>query len=328
MDFGFLRNRINGTIDVYSASNYDLLLKRQLPKVSGFHEVIANIGETKSKGVELTLNTVNISSDNFNWGTKIVLSNNKTEFVELYGDGEDDVGSGWFIGQPIGVIRDYNKIGIWQEDEIANGDHLNWDPIAKAGDVKLEDISGPDGVPDGSITDDDRVILGQTDPKWTGGLSNTFTLKNLTLNIFIQTVQGAMRNNAHIGMASDEIARRNSFAEIGYWTPENQSNEWRSLNTNSNPHGYNFPVKKNYTRIKDITLNYNIPQRIINKVGITALSIYVSGRNLYTFTDWIGWDPEERSIERGHDDPDDSSINWEINYPSVRTIVFGINLAL
>jgi len=321
LDFGLFNNRISGTIDAYSATNSDLLLSRKLPSASGFSSVTANIGKTENKGIELTLNTVNISSADFHWNSTIIFSTNKNKIVELYGDGEDDLGSGWFIGEPIGVIRDYKKVGIWQEDEIANGDHLDWDPIAKAGDVKVADISGPDGAPDGTIDDNDRVILGQTAPKWTGGLTNTFTYKNLSLNVFIQTVQGAMRNNTHIGMASDEIERRNSLAEIGYWTPENQSSEWRSLNKNSNPHGYGFPVKNNYTRIKDITLNYDFPKSITNKMGIDALSVYTSGRNLYTFTNWIGWDPEERDHGRG-------SGNWDINYPSVRTIVFGINLTL
>nr|WP_321408587.1 TonB-dependent receptor [uncultured Carboxylicivirga sp.] len=321
VDFGFLRNRINGTLDVYSDQNLDLLLSRKLPAASGFSEVTANIGETKSKGLELTLNTVNIATSDFKWSSSIVYASNKNEIVELYGDGEDDLGSGWFIGEPIGVIRDFQKVGIWQEDEIAAGDHLDWDPVAKPGDVKLADISGPDGIPDGVIDDNDRIILGQTSPKWTGGFTNTFTYKNWTLNVFIQTVQGAMRNNHHIGMASDELERRNSLAEIGYWTPDNKSNEWRSLNKNSNPHGYGFPVKNNYTRIKDVTLNYEFSKEITNRIGIDALNVYVSGRNLFTFTDWIGWDPEERSDYRG-------TGNWEINYPSVRTIVCGINLTL
>jgi TonB-linked SusC/RagA family outer membrane protein len=321
LDFGLFNNRVNGSVDVYTANNSDLLLSRKLPSASGFGSVTANIGETTTKGIELTLNTVNVATANFKWNSSIVFSNCKSEIAELYGDGLDDIGSGWFLGEPIGVIRDYKKVGIWQESEIANGDHLNWDPVAKAGDVKLADISGPDGVPDGVITDDDRTILGQTAPKWTGGLTNTFAYKNFTLNVFIQTVQGAMRNNSHIGMASDEIERRNSFAEIGYWTPENQSNEWRSLNKNSNPHGYGFPVKNNFTRIKDVTLNYDVPQHLLDKAGISALSLYLSGRNLYTFTDWIGWDPEERDTQRGWS-------NWEINYPAVRTIVFGINLTL
>lgn len=321
VDFGFFNNRINGTLDLYQASNYDLLLSRKLPAASGFGDVIANIGETENKGLELTLNTVNVSTKDFKWHTGVVFSTNKSEIVELYGDGKDDIGSGWFLGQPIGVIRDFVKVGIWQEEEIANKEHLTLDPIAKAGDVKLADLSGAEGVPDGKIDDYDRKILGQTAPKWTGGLTNTFTWKNLSLNIFIQTNQGAMRTNTHIGMASDELERRNSLAEIGYWTPENKSNEWRSLNKNSNPHGYRFPVDINYTRIKDVTLSYDVPGALIKKAGISALGVYISGRNLYTFTDWIGWDPEERDDARG-------TGNWDINYPSVRSIVFGVNLTL
>lgn len=321
LDFGFFRNRINGALDVYTSNNYDLLLSRKLPGASGFGDVTANIGETENKGIELTLNTINIDQKDFRWNSTIVFSTNKSKIIELYGDGMDDIGSGWFIGEPIGVIRDYKKVGIWQEDEIANKEHLTWDPIAKAGDVKLADISGPEGVPDGKIDDNDRNILGQTSPVWNGGLTNTLSYKNFTLSIFIQTVQGAMRNNTHIGMASDELERRNSLAEIGYWTPENKSNEWRSLSKNSNPHGYRFPMKNNYTRIKDITLSYAFPQDITERIGIGALNIYASGRNLYTFTDWIGWDPEERDVARGLSD-------WDINYPAVKNFVFGINLTL
>lgn len=321
VDFGFLRNRINGSLDLYKSRNYDLLLSRKLPNTSGFPEVIANIGETENRGIELTLNTVNIDRNDFRWNSTWIFSANDNKIIELYGDGLDDIGSGWFIGEPIGVIRDYKKVGIWQESEIAAGDHQKSDPIAKAGDVKLADISGPEGVPDNKIDDNDRSILGQTAPKWTGGLTNSLTYKNISLSFFIQTVQGAMRNNTHIGMASDELERRNSLADIGYWTPENKSNEWRSLSKNSNPHGYGFPMKSNYTRIKDVTLSYSLPQNLMNQIGIDALSIYVSGRNLYTFTDWIGWDPEERDTARGLN-------NWDINYPSVRSFVFGVNLTL
>ena len=210
---------------------------------------------------------------------------------------------------------------VWQEDEINAGLQNNWDPTALAGDLKLADISGPDSVPDGRIDDNDRSILGQTDPKWTAGLTNTFTYRNFTLSIFINTVQGLMRNNAEIGIASDEMGRRNGPAEIGYWTPVNKSNEWRSLGNHSNSHGYGFPSDASYTRIKDITLSYNLPGGVLNKIGIDGLQVYVSGRNLYTFTNWIGWDPEARDIGRG-------STDWDINYPSVRTFIFGINLTL
>jgi hypothetical protein len=328
LDFGLWNNRINGTIDAYVSKTSDLLLRRSVPQITGYQDVFANIGQTKNTGIEITINTKNIVTKDFTWGSTFVFASNKNKIEDLYGDGKDDLGNRWFIGQPVGVIYDYTKVGIWQEDEIAAGEHLNWDPTALAGDVKLADISGPDGTPDGKIDDNDRSILGQTDPKWTGGFTNTFTYKNFSLSIFINTVRGHLRNNSQIGAASDELGRRNGPAAIGYWTPENKSNEWRSLGNHSNSHGYGFPKDASYTRIKDVTLSYTLPSSTTSKIGINALQLYVSGRNLYTFTDWLGWDPEARDFGRGISDSSDSSVNWEINYPVVRSFIFGINLTL
>lgn len=314
VDFGFLNNRVNGNLDFYMSRTTDLLLKRNLPKVSGFSNVYANMGETRNKGIEFTLNSKNIVTRDFTWGSNLVFSWNKNEIVDLYGDKQDDLGNRWFIGQPIGVIYDYTKVGIWQEDEIAAGLHKEWDPIAKAGDVKLADLNG-----DHKIDDGDRRVLGQTSPKWIGGLTNTFTYKSITLNVFIQTTQGIMRDNALIAMAGDEMGRRNTTTEIGYWTPENKSNEWRSLVKNSNPHGYRFPQKAGYTRVKDITLSYTFPEQIVKVMHIGALQMYVSGRNLFTFTGWTGWDPESTETQRGWK-------GYENSYPMTKSYVFGINL--
>jgi hypothetical protein len=319
LDFGLWNSRVNGTLEVYNRESSDLLLTRNLTYISGFSTVWANIGKTSNKGVELTINSKNIVTKDFTWASTLVFANNNSKWIDIYGDGKDDIANRWFIGKPVGVIYDYTKVGIWQEDEIASGANIGWDDAALAGDLKLADISGADGVPDGKIDDNDRKVLGQTDPKWTGGLTNTFTYKNLSLSIFINTVQGMKRNNSDISTAADELGRRNGPAEIGYWTPENRSNEWRSLGNHSNSHGYGFPKDAGFTRIKDITLSYNLPTTVIDKIGINSLQVYASGRNLYTFTDWIGWDPEARYDVRGVD-------NWEVNYPTVRSIVFGLNI--
>lgn len=315
LDFGFLNQRISGNLDVYRSNSDGLLLERSIPTITGYSSVWQNIGKTANTGVELTINTHNIQTRDFNWNTSLVFSWNKNEIKDLYGDGQDDIANKWFIGQPIGVIYDYTQVGIWQEDEIEAGEHLNWDPVAKAGDYKLADLNG-----DGQITEADKSVLGQTSPKWIGGMTNTFSYKNLSLSIFIQTVQGAMKNNTDIGIATDELGRRNLPKDFQYWTPENQNNEWASLNTNNNPHGYGIPRKCNYTRIKDITLSYTFPQKIMDKVGLGGLTVYLTGRNLATFTDWFGWDPESRQITRG-------STNWDINYPLTRSFVFGVNLS-
>ncbi|WP_437921055.1 SusC/RagA family TonB-linked outer membrane protein [Sphingobacterium sp. LRF_L2] len=314
VDFGLWNNRVNGTVEFYKSNTSGMLMLQNLPTLTGYDQVYTNLGKVSNTGFEVTLNTKNIVKNDFSWSTTLVFSRNKNKFVEVYGDGLEDLGNRWFLGQPIGVIYDYTKVGIWQEDEIASGANIGWDDAALAGDLKLADLSG-----DGKIDDDDRSILGQTAPKWTGGLTNTFTYKDFSLNIFINTVQGALRNNVQIGGASDEMGRRSTPAALGYWTPENKSNEWRSLGNHSNSHGYGFPMNSSYTRLKDVTLSYNLPKTFASKVGIGGLTVYASGRNLYTWTNWFGWDPEARDASRGSD-------NDELNYPMTRTYVVGVNL--
>ena len=315
IDFGFLNNRINGNIDFYTSTTTDLLLQRNLPKVSGYSNVYMNMGKTANKGLEITINSKNIVTKDFTWGTNLVWSWNKNEIKDLYGDEKSDIGNRWFIGEPISVIYDYEMVGIWQKDEIERGDHLNWDPQAQPGDVKLRDVNG-----DGKIDpNDDKTIQGQTTPKWIGGLTNTFTYKNLSLSIFIQTVQGLKRNNSLLGTASDEMGRRNSPTEIGYWSESNPSNEFRSLSKTSNRWGYGFPCDASFTRIKDVTLSYQFPAQIVNALRISALTVYASARNLATFTSWKGWDPEADITQRGWG-------GYENNYPMTKSYVFGLNV--
>ena len=315
IDFGILNNRINGNIDFYTSKTTDLLLQRNLPKISGYSNVYMNMGETANKGLEITINSKNIVTKDFTWGTSLVWSWNKNEIKDLYGDKQDDLGNRWFIGEPISVIYDYVMEGIWQKDEIERGDHLNHDPQAQPGDVKLADLNG-----DGKITPEgDKKIQGQTTPKWIGGMTNTFTYKNLSLSIFIQTVQGLKRDNSLLAMASDEMGRRNSTTEIGYWTESNPTNEYRSLSKTSNRWGYGFPRSAAFTRIKDITLSYQFPAQICNMLHLNALTVYASGRNLFTFTDWKGWDPESDITQRGWG-------GYENNYPMTKSMVFGLNV--
>jgi len=228
----------------------------------------------------------------------------------LYGDKKDDIPNGWFIGQPLHAVYGYRMKGIWQVGEDASGT----DATAKPGDIKFADING-----DGKIDANDRVIQGQTDPKWRGGMTNTFTYKNLHLSILIQTAQGALKNNNDLNYA-DEYGRRNTPKAVKYWTADNQSQSRPSL-AYTNPRGYGFPSDNSYTRIKDITLSYVVPKALVQKIKLQGLTIYASGKNLYTFTKWIGWDPESTQDMRGAGD-------WTNNYPFTRQIVVGLNVAL
>ncbi|PQA56921.1 SusC/RagA family TonB-linked outer membrane protein [Siphonobacter curvatus] len=311
VDFGLFNDRINGSLELYKNRTKGLLLLRSLPILTGYSSVFDNLGETSNTGVEVTLNTRNLTASDFKWETTLVFASNRNRIVDLYGDKKDDLGNRWFIGKPISVIYDYRMIGVWQQGESA----ADQDPGAVAGDLKFADING-----DGKITPDgDRIILGQTAPKWTGGLTNTFHYKNLHLSVFIQTVQGITRNNADLTYA-DETGKRNTPIEVGYWTAENKSNTRPSL-AYRNTRGYGYASDASFTRIKDVTLSYNLSQNLANKLGLGSLTVYASGRNLYTFTNWIGWDPEAVQSSRGSGD-------WTNNYPLTRSLVLGLNVSL
>lgn len=310
IDFTILKNRINGTVDWYETNTSDLLLKRSLPILTGYSFVWDNLGETQNRGIEVTINSDNIVTDHFKWSSTANFSANKNKLVKLYGDGKDDLGNRWYLGHPINIIYDYKMVGVWQAGEDASA----WDPGATPGSLKFADING-----DKKIDANDRTILGQTAPKWIGGLTNTFQYKDFSLNIFIQTVQGGLKNNVTLTYA-DEAGRMNIPQETGYWTATNKSNTRPALSY-TNTRGYGYASDNSYTRIKDVTFSYNLPKAILDKIKIANLTVYASGRNLYTFTNWIGWDPEHNYSFRGSGD-------WSNNYPITRQVVFGVNVTL
>jgi TonB-linked SusC/RagA family outer membrane protein len=313
LDFAVLDSRISGTIDTYNTETEDLILKRNIPNISGYGSILDNLGKTKNRGIEITLNTINVKTKDFRWESNINFSSYKNEIVELYGDGKDDLGNGWFIGHPVSVVYDYTLAGVWQEGEDPSG----WDATAKPGYLKFANLNK-----DGKIDESDKSILGSPIPKWTGGITNTFHYKNWHLNVFIQTVQGVLRNNVALFYA-DEAYRLNLPADIGYWTAQNKSQTRPSLDpaARAASRGYGYPSDGSYTRIKDVTLSYTMPQNLLEKLRLGGLTVYLSGRNLYTFTKWIGWDPEFDYSFRGSGD-------WTNNYPLNRSIVFGVNLTL
>ncbi|QIL74686.1 SusC/RagA family TonB-linked outer membrane protein [Hymenobacter sp. HDW8] len=337
VDFGVLKNRITGTVEYYNAETEDLLLNRQIPIISGYGTILDNVGSVRNRGIEMSLTTANVQTPDFTWETTLNASGNRNKLLSLGYTDADDIGNRLFIGRSLGAVYDYVKTGVWQVGE----DPAGLDPTAKPGDLKFEDLNG-----DGQITTLDRKYLGSTLPKWQGGITNTFTYKGISLRVFIQTVQGVLKNNNNLNFL-DLGGRLNVPREVGYWTPQNQSQDRPGLSY-INPRGYGFPTNGSFTRLKDLTLNYAFPAPLLDKLRLGTLSVYVSGRNLYTWTDWVGWDPEQTyTLGNGTGNIDNpvslltSSTNFSPttsvnsgtagqnpNFPTVRSFVFGLNIGL
>lgn len=309
LDFELVNKRISGTIDAYSTHTKDLLLLRAVPVVTGYSQVLQNLGEVSNLGLEISLKATVLNQGNFRWETSANFATNKNKIVDLYGDKKDDIGNKWFIGKPIGVVYDYKQVGVWQVGE----DPSKVDPSAKPGDLKFADTDGS-----GTITPADRVVIGQTSPKWTGGITNTFHYKDFHLNVFIQTAQGITKSNNLLDYR-DFGGRQNLPSGIGYWTVANQ-NDSRPALSYTNTRDYNYPKDASYTRLKDITLSYVANTKLLDKLNLGGLTIYMSGRNLVTWTKWFGWDPEADF---------DKSLALDTNsYPLTSVFTIGTNITL
>jgi TonB-linked SusC/RagA family outer membrane protein len=311
VDFGFLQNRITGTVEYYDAKTTDLLLNRQIPIISGYGSILDNVGSVRNQGLEGTLTTVNVQHSNFTWETTLNASAVRNRVLQIYGTGGDDIGNRLFIGRPLFGIYDYVKTGVWQQGE----DVSKADASAKPGDLKFADLNG-----DNKIDSNDRTYLGSSIPSWQGGITNTFSYKGISLRVFFQTVQGVLRNNGNLNFV-DLGGRVNLPQEIGYWTPQNASQDRPGLNF-TNSRGYGYASNGSFTRLKDVTLTYSFPATMVEKWHLGNLSVYLSGRNLYTWSPWVGWDPEQ-SYTVGN-----GTGNGGTNFPNVRTIVAGLNVSL
>ncbi|MGV8096728.1 MAG: TonB-dependent receptor [Mangrovibacterium sp.] len=309
LDFTLFGNRISGTVDLYKSNSRNLLMSRQVPVMNGYTSVWDNVGKTENKGIELTLNTLNIKRGNFSWSSSFNFSLNRDKIVALKENNIQDLANKWFVGKPLRVYYDYKMIGVWQlDDDIAN----SWQPTAKAGSAKLEDIN-----PDGKITSDDRTIIDSKLPNWRAGLTNELKYKNWMLTIFINTVQGIHQPNDLLNPWHYYIEKNTNYVNIPYWTPDRPSNQYVSPGYDGlyNTLQHQIYQDASFIRIKDVTLSYDCPKQFINKWGINNLKLYLKGNNLYTFTKWIGYDPETTSSSIGA-------------YPSARLISVGVNIEL
>lgn len=288
IDYGFLRNRISGSLEVYYRSTYDLLLYRTIPAINGVTSLLGNLGKTKGRGVELSLNSVNISKRNFTWSTDLSLAHNRNEIVDVglfdeTGKPVDDVASRWFIGYPISVCYDYAFDGIVQKDEKVSYTV----PSAKPGFIKYKNINDDDVV-----DADDKQILGVKEPWLMFGLTNTFTYKGFTLSIFLNGQLGATYPNYL--KSPTTIEYRKNQLNHNFWSETNPTNEYPANipDGSVNPLNAGLYEKTDFLRIKNVNLSYRFPQKWMEKIHVNRLELYLDMKNLYTFTSWTGLDPE------------------------------------
>ena len=289
LEFTLLKNRISGVIEYYHTRTTDLLYRVNIPVITGFQNIQTNVGQLNNHGVEISINIKNIASPNFQWNSTLNFNRNQNRIVKLLGDlngdgVEDDLpASGLFIGQSSSVIYNYQTNGIWQiGDQIPAG--------YSAGTYRVVDQNG-----DNVINADDRKILGSGAPSFRASLLNNFQYKNFTLSVFLNSVYGNSRSylagNTPRLVRDDNAIRNNYLAGIDYWSPTNPTGKYpRSLVAATvQPSLYQ---NRSFLRLQDVSLSYKFTGKLIEKLKFQNLNLFVSGRNLATWTNWEGWDPE------------------------------------
>lgn len=308
VDFEIWKHRLQGSVNYYIAKTEDLLLPRSIPTSSGFESVLENIGSTENKGLEINLTLKNlIDSPDFDWTVDLSFSTNKNKITELFGNGQDDIGNNWFIGQPIDVFYDFKKIGIWQLDEAKEAEAAGFAP----GYIKIADING-----DGKYDMDDRTILGSATPEWIGGLTNRFSYKNVGLSFVLYTRQNYM-TYSRFYENNNRLAGRYNNLDVDYWTPENPTNANPRPNVSQEDVylGSTLAYKDvSFVRVRNIALSYSLPMNMAQRMGLKDLTLVLTGENPFTFTSYEGFDPEfESNGERAL-------------YPSTKMYSLGLNI--
>jgi TonB-linked SusC/RagA family outer membrane protein len=324
LDFSVLRSRIGGSIDVYRKSTKDLLVNRALPDITGFQNVIDNIGEVQNKGFEISLNSVNIQHRNFSWRSLATFTLNRNEIKHLYGPTPDydatgkvigqseksDIANRWFLGQDIDRIWDLKILGVWQLNEAAEAAKFGVRP----GDFKMQDVNG-----DGKFSDADRQFLGYRNPRFQWSLRNDFTfLQNFDFSFLIYSNWGMEEEFNQAKNNGGFIDRQNSY-KVPYWTPENPINDYARLFSSNGSAAFNAYRQTSFIRLSTVALAYTLPAKILDRAKIQALKIYINVNNAAVYQpEWSWWDAEYRV-----DPPSNRAI-----IPPPRSYTLGINLTL
>ena len=341
LDFSIMNRRISGTLEYYIQNTKDVLLNVTLPSTSGVGSYMANIGETQNKGFELSLNGVIIENSNgWSWDAGLNFYVNRNKLTALASGAEKDESNWWFVGSPINVIFDYEKVGLWQEHEKEVMDIL--EPGGNAGMIKVKYTGEYDanGLPTRSIGPQDRQII-SLEPNFLGGFNTRVAYKNIDLSIV-----GAYQNGGKLVSTLyassgylNMLSGRRGNVKVDYWTPENTGANYPKpggVETSDSP---KYGMTQAYfdathLSIRNMTLGYNLPKSLLNRFGVSNLRVYASAQNPFVFFSPYhkesGMNPETNSYG-DENQANTSNLKRNIlvvgtNSPSTRNYLFGVNL--
>lgn len=361
LDFGFLEQRITISPEFYINRSSNLLLNAQVPLSSGYGSMIINAGETKNMGVDLTINTNNITTKDFNWTTQLTLSHNKNTVEALTGEsvqyyeaqfGHNQSTHRLAVGEPIGQFYGYVTEGLYQVADFDYNETTQTYTLKEnvpykgsRADVQPGDWKFKDMDKNGVINDNDRTVIGNASPIIYGGLNNNFTYKNFDLSIFLTYSYGNEVLNATKLVTTKVGAQNNNALDV-----MNSGNRWVTVNANGervtdrdeltalnagktvaswhdNEQGdeyvHSWAVEDaSYLRLSNLTFGYTFPKQVVRKIGLSKLRLYFTGNNLLTWTPYTGFDPEVSNMRS----PLTPGVDFGA-YPRSRSFIFGANIS-
>lgn len=345
LDFGFLDSRITGAIDWYKANTNNVLYDLTLPSTSGVNGRFAtNIGEISNTGLEVTVSSANIRSrSGFTWNTDLNIFYNRNKLVRLNDGFVRNIGNGLHVGYALSSIYDFRKLGIWQQSEAAEAAKYKQTP----GQLKIEDVSGPEGKPDNIIhPDHDRMIIGKGEADWQGGITNRFGYKGFDLSFVVYARMGGtlisqlhQPSSAYLTVLD---GKRNGL-RVDYWTPTNPTNAFPMPQANIAPPdapnswstlGY---YDASFVRVRSINFGYTLSPKALDRIKAQTVRIYVTAQNpfiLYSpYVQAGGIDPEATNQgNNGVGDPgnirggSNGLLTISASTPPTRSFILGMNL--
>lgn len=332
-DLSFLHNRFRLVIDYYTKKTHDLLFNQPISTITGYSSVLSNLGSIQNKGIEFEITSNNFNTGDFRWSTSANVAFNRNKVISLPG-GKDIITARGILreGEPLGSFYGFQQLRVFPTDA-DNVNNLRLDnqtgSVFGGGDVEFLDVNK-----DNVINNSDRVILGNANPDFTGGLSNKFAYKGVDLTVFFNFSYGndifnevrrdrdSHRLGNGAGSSTDVLKRWRQPGDITDVPKIYVGDERRNGRTNSSY----WMEDGSYVRLKNVSLGYTIPSAFGQRVKVKSARIYATGQNLLTFTRYSGFDPE---VVNTGSNANANPLEYGVDigfYPLAKSLIFGINL--